>query len=72
MSEQQQKREERPNQPRMNRQPGNENNQPKKGPKFSVYWIYAIIFAVLIGFQVFGLGSTNMAKIDQQSFVDIL
>ena len=72
MSEQQQKREERSNQPRMNRQPGNENNQPKKGPKFSVYWIYAIIFAVLIGFNFFGLGSTNMAKIDQQSFIDIL
>jgi AFG3 family protein len=27
---------------------------PRKGPRFSIYWIYAIIFIVLIGFQIFG------------------
>ena len=30
------------------------NNTPRKGPKFSIYWIWAIIFAVLVGFQFFG------------------
>ena len=40
------------NNPRFNRQPGEDPNQPpRKGPRFSIYWIYAIIFAVLIGFQ---------------------
>src|SRR5690349_15876518 len=29
-------------------------NGPRKGPKFNIYWIWAIIFAVLIGFQFFG------------------
>ena len=32
-----------------NRPPGEE--PPKKGPRFSIYWVYAIIFAVLIGFR---------------------
>ena len=72
MSQEQQNRDERSNQPRMNRRPGNENNQPKKGPKFSIYWVWAIVFAALIGFQIFGIGTSNLTKIDQQSFVDIL
>ncbi|MBL7698432.1 MAG: ATP-dependent zinc metalloprotease FtsH [Chitinophagaceae bacterium] len=29
-------------------------NSPRKGPKFNIYWIWAIIFAVLVGFQFFG------------------
>jgi len=41
---------------------------PKKGPRFSIYWIYAIIFAVLIGFQLFGPFSPNMAKINELEF----
>src|SRR5215204_4020747 len=36
--------------------PGDDPNgqPPRKGPRFSIYWVYAIIFAVLIGFQFFG------------------
>ena len=57
-----------------NRPSGDDPNQPpRKGPKFSVYWIYAIIFAVLIGFQLFGGPfSTNTASIDQEYFQQIL
>src|SRR5689334_4373225 len=53
-----------------NRPPGEDPNQPpqKRGPRFSIYWIYAIIFAVLIGFQVFGPFSRNMAKISPLDF----
>src|SRR5215207_3635635 len=32
----------------------NDGESPRKGPRFSIYWVYAIIFAVLIGFQFFG------------------
>ncbi len=63
------------NSPRFgNRPSGDDPNQPpRKGPKFSVYWIYAIIFAVLIGFQLFGGPfSTNTASIDQEYFQQIL
>ena len=30
-----------------------ENNTPRKNPRFSFYWVYAIIFAVLIGLNLF-------------------
>ena len=32
---------------------GGDENAPRKGPKFSIYWVYAIIFAIIIGFQFF-------------------
>ena len=51
-----------------NRPPGDDPNQPKKGPRFSIYWIYAIIFAVLIGFQLFSPFSPNMTKIKSLDF----
>ncbi len=42
-------RNDKSNLPRFNRQqPGDDPEQPpRKGPKFSIYWVYAIIFAVL-------------------------
>ena len=50
-----------------------ENNTPKKGPRFSFYWVYAIIFAVLIGFQLFGGPfSPNSAQIAQSKFEQML
>ena len=46
-----------------------DNNTPKKGPRFSFYWVYAIIFAVLIGFQLFGGSfSPNATSIAQNDF----
>src|SRR6185436_11416494 len=55
--------------PRFGNRPGEDPNQPpRKGPRFSIYWIYAIIFAVLIGFQLFGPFSPNMAKVKSMEF----
>jgi len=48
------------------------NKVPKRGPKFSIYWIYAIIFAVLIGFQFFGPFSPNMAKTNNLEFKSLI
>lgn len=50
---------------------GGENNTPRKGPRFSIYWIYAIIFAVLIGFQFFNTSSSS-STIDQGMFEQML
>ena len=51
------------------RMPEDPNQTPKKGPRFSIYWIYAIILAVLIGFQLFGGAlSANMAKTNSLDF----
>ena len=60
--------------PRTGNRPGGDdpNQQPRKGPRFSVYWIYAIIFAVLIGFQLFGPFSPNMKEINQDTFTEML
>ncbi len=56
-----------------NRPPGDDPNQaPRKGPRFSIYWVYAIIFAVLIGLQMFGSLSPSTTEIDQQTFEAIL
>jgi AFG3 family protein len=61
--------------PRFSQRPpadgGGENNNPRKGPRFSIYWIYAIIFAVLIGFQLFNFSSST-ADINQSDFMDLL
>lgn len=46
-----------------------DGNAPKKGPRFSFYWVYAIIFAVLIGFQLFsGPLTSSSASIAQTDF----
>ncbi|HWC52604.1 MAG TPA: ATP-dependent zinc metalloprotease FtsH [Chitinophagaceae bacterium] len=56
--------------PRFNRQQSGDDpgQSPRKGPKFSIYWVYAIIFAVLIGSYWFGPFSTNMIKINSIDF----
>src|SRR5690606_13159595 len=59
------------NLPRFGNRPNKDedpNQAPKKGPKFSIYWIYAIIFAVLIGFQLFSPFSSNTAKTNTLDF----
>ncbi|HVT84598.1 MAG TPA: ATP-dependent zinc metalloprotease FtsH [Chitinophagaceae bacterium] len=62
-------RNDKSNLPRFNRQQSEDPGQsPRKGPKFSIYWIYAIIFAVLIGSYWFGPFSTNMMKINSIDF----
>lgn len=48
------------------------NNPPRKGPRFSIYWIYAIIFAVLIGFQLFGPFAPNAAKTNNLAFKSMI
>ncbi|MBL0152235.1 MAG: ATP-dependent zinc metalloprotease FtsH [Chitinophagaceae bacterium] len=64
------------NPPRFGNRPGgggdDPNQAPRKGPRFSVYWIYAIIFAVLIGFNFLNPFSPNMKEIDQTQFTAIL
>lgn len=50
---------------------GDENNKGK-GPKFSIYWIYAIIFVVLVGFGIFGPFSPSMAKSNFLEFKEMI
>jgi cell division protease FtsH len=34
--------------------PGNQGNNPKKGPKFNIYWIYGLILLAILGAQFYG------------------
>lgn len=59
--------------PRFSQKPteNGDNNSPKKGPRFSIYWIYAIIFAVLIGFQLFNFSSST-SDLNQSQFENLV
>ncbi len=35
---------------------GGEDNTPKKGPKFNIYWVWGVIAVVLLGYNFFGAG----------------
>jgi AFG3 family protein len=73
MSQEQFNKNERSNLPRFNNRPtGDENNAPRRGPRFSIYWIYAIIFAVLIGFSYYSPFSSSMGPVDQNDFQEML
>ncbi len=71
MSQEQYNKDDRQKLPRFNNRStsdDNNNNAPRKGPRFSIYWIYAIIFAVLIGVQIYGPFTSNMAKTTPNDF----
>ncbi len=51
--------------------PGNDDGKPtKKGPKFSIYWIYALIAITLIGYQWVNksMGGPDITTISEQDF----
>src|ERR1700744_1101453 len=47
---------------------GDDDNGQRKGPKFSIYWIWGIIAAVLIGFNLFGSFSPDAHQIEELDF----
>src|SRR6478672_10418413 len=56
----------RPNERFPRIRPREDGNAPKKGPKFSIYWVWAIIFAVLVGFQFFGSFSPEAKPLESE------
>lgn len=58
--------------PKLPNRPGEGDNNPRKGPKFSIYWIYALIFAILIGFQLFQPFASGSGQISQGQFQQML
>jgi cell division protease FtsH len=49
-----------------------DNNNSRKGPRFSIYWVYAILFAILIGFGIFGPFSSRTSEISIGVFKQML
>jgi cell division protease FtsH len=58
--------------PKFSTRPGSESDGSKKGPRFSIYWVYAIIAAILIGFQFFGPFNSSTGTINQNQFEEML
>jgi cell division protease FtsH len=60
------KQNERPGFPRFRPRAGDDNN-PKKGPKFSIYWVWGIIALILFGYNIFGSAfAPDARKLDSE------
>src|SRR5580704_9541541 len=51
---------------------GDDDNGQRKGPKFSIYWIWGIIAAVLIGFNLFGTFTPDAHPIGELEFRKVM
>ncbi|HEX4371933.1 MAG TPA: AAA family ATPase, partial [Puia sp.] len=58
----------RSNFPRFNRPKGDDDANPKKGPKFNIYWIWGIIALILIGVEFYGPLSQDVKQTDELEF----
>jgi AFG3 family protein len=47
-----------------------DNRDPKKGPKFNIYWVYGLIAAVIIGFQLFRQFTPEAILVSREDFKD--
>ncbi|MDB5253529.1 MAG: ATP-dependent metallopeptidase FtsH/Yme1/Tma family protein [Flaviaesturariibacter sp.] len=73
MSQEPYKQDNKPKLPKFNNRPvEGGDNTPRKGPRFSIYWVYFIIFAVLIGFSVLNPFSASNRQIEQNQFEQML
>ncbi len=52
--------------------PGNPDDDPKKKPKLSIYWVYGIIFAVIIGYNLFKTTAGTGVEINDTDFYTML
>ena len=52
---------------------GGDDKSPKKTPpRFSIYWVYAIIAVLLIGYQLMKVDSTDVTEITEQDFKETM
>jgi len=47
---------------------GSDDKNLRKGPKFNIYWIYALIAVALIGYQAFSHSSADSTTITEKDF----
>ncbi|MGN6618774.1 MAG: ATP-dependent metallopeptidase FtsH/Yme1/Tma family protein, partial [Ilyomonas sp.] len=47
---------------------GGDDKNPKKGPRLSIYWIYAIIAVVILGYSFLKQGTPDVTQTTQQEF----
>ncbi|RYZ21257.1 MAG: ATP-dependent metallopeptidase FtsH/Yme1/Tma family protein [Chitinophagaceae bacterium] len=55
--------------PRLPGRPGGPNDPaPRKGPRFSIYWVYALILALVIGFNILSPSFATNGKVTLDQF----
>ncbi len=47
---------------------GGDDKNPKKGPRLSIYWIYAMIAVFIIGWSLLKQGVPDVTRINEQEF----
>lgn len=47
---------------------GGDDKGQRRGPKFSIYWIYAIIAVILLGYNLVNIGNANTMPVSEQEF----
>src|SRR6516164_6805220 len=53
--------------PDMYERGGNEKH-PRRGPRFSIYWIYALVAIILIAYNVFNFNKPDVQSTTEQEF----
>ncbi|MEO6001174.1 MAG: ATP-dependent zinc metalloprotease FtsH [Chitinophagaceae bacterium] len=48
------------------------SNSPRKGPRFSIYWVWGAIAAILIAFNFFGSYTPDAKEISKQEFTNTM
>ncbi len=71
MSQEDTKQNERGGFSRINR-PREESNNPRKGPRFSIYWVWGAIAAILVAFNLFGTYPPDAKEISKQDFTNTM
>ncbi|HEY2727341.1 MAG TPA: ATP-dependent metallopeptidase FtsH/Yme1/Tma family protein, partial [Parafilimonas sp.] len=47
---------------------GNGDKSPRRGPRFSIYWIYALVAVILIAYNVFNINKPDVQTTTEQEF----
>ncbi len=72
MSQEDTKQNERGGFSRLNKPREDGNNTPKKGPRFSIYWVWGAIAAILVAFNYFGSYTPDAKEISKQDFTNTM
>ncbi len=51
---------------------GGGDKTPRRGPRFSIYWIYALVAVVLIAYNVFNFNKPDVQTTTEQEFKDVM
>jgi AFG3 family protein len=52
--------------------PMGDDNQPRLKPKFNIYWLYAIVFTLIMGYSFFRGSNSTGFETDQIKFTEML